>query len=248
MGEDGDADEDDEDFPYQHGPREILPGVLLGSEENARDGEMLSRHGIRFVLNVAKEVQCPWLDNAGHADPTERSAAPVRPALVRATASTPNLKLAFDSKPQGHEDAQLASKLAATSLESSSMPVRLRFPASSSKRRPALDYLWLRWGHDESDLVESRKFDVAFAFLDEARAQGAKVLVNCQCGVSRSATVVIAYCMREAARLRRRGLAGHQGLEDVKGMHDAYSFVKERSSWIGPNLCASRLACQRGLR
>ena len=42
----------------------------------------------------------------------------------------------------------------------------------------------------------SQHFEDTWTFLEEARGQGAKVLVHCVAGVSRSATVVIAYLMQ----------------------------------------------------
>ena len=48
------------------------------------------------------------------------------------------------------------------------------------------------------------------------------ILVHCQCGVSRSATLVIAFVMQAAAL----GY-GFKTTEDLTGMHDCYSFVKE---------------------
>jgi tyrosine-protein phosphatase len=62
--------------PYLGGPIEIMPGIWLGSEDNARDWKGLVERRIRSILNVAKEVVSPF-----------DSAQPFRPF-----ASTPNLK------------------------------------------------------------------------------------------------------------------------------------------------------------
>lgn len=56
-------------------------------------------------------------------------------------------------------------------------------------------------------------------------------LSSCQCGISRSATLVIAIVMRLAAEGNMV-----EELGEVRGMHDAYEFVKKKSPWIGPNV------------
>jgi tyrosine-protein phosphatase len=63
--------------PYVDGPIQVIPGIWLGSEENARDWKGLIERGIKTILNVAKEVTSPF-DSA--------AAQPFRPF-----ASTPNL-------------------------------------------------------------------------------------------------------------------------------------------------------------
>jgi len=50
---------------YLDGPIEIMPGVWLGAEENARDWKALIERGIRSILNVAKEVSSPF-DSTTH--------------------------------------------------------------------------------------------------------------------------------------------------------------------------------------
>lgn len=42
--------------PYADGPIEILPGIWLGNEDNARDTYTLAQFGIKAILNVAQEV------------------------------------------------------------------------------------------------------------------------------------------------------------------------------------------------
>jgi dual specificity MAP kinase phosphatase len=57
-------------------------------------------------------------------------------------------------------------------------------------------------------------------FLDEGRKKGKGVLVHCQAGISRSATVVIAFLMK------------HEKMT----LNDAYKLVKEKRPVISPNL------------
>lgn len=54
----------------------------------------------------------------------------------------------------------------------------------------------------------------------DERAKGGKVLVHCQAGVSRSATICIAYVMT------------HYGM----GLEEAFDFVRARRSHISPHL------------
>ena len=58
-------------------------------------------------------------------------------------------------------------------------------------------------------------------------------LSSCQCGISRSATMVIALVMRAAAE---RSPNVPPEVWALKGMQAAYSFVKDKSKWVGPNM------------
>jgi tyrosine-protein phosphatase len=90
--------------------------------------------------------------------------------------------------------------------------------------RPGLHYLKLQWSHGQSDLVQ-RGFPEAMAFVDQSLARGEGVLIHCQCGISRSATLVIALVMR-AASLRSPWVS--QQVWDLKGMQTAYAYVKQK--------------------
>lgn len=236
-----------EEFPYQNGPREVLPGLFLGSEQNARDPDLLRRMGFGCVVNVAKEVECPWTSAApspqstpapGPEDPastsTQRALATPprlqlpsngRTLLVRPTASTPNLHRSFKNPLDSFKASSPSSMTRPGPL---SGEIAWRFEADQANGRPALEYRKLPWSHDEDGLAGGA-FDGAFEAIDRAIASGTRTLVHCQCGVSRSATLVIGYCMRRSV------MDGGQ-----PGMHQAYTFVKEKSPWAGPNMVSSR--------
>ncbi|RKP14796.1 protein-tyrosine phosphatase-like protein, partial [Piptocephalis cylindrospora] len=98
-------------------------------------------------------------------------------------------------------------------------------PPSSSPNVPpthtisgSLRYKKFAWGHNQENLADF--FDVAFAYLDEAKAHRVGALVHCQCGVSRSASLILAYVMRER----------------TWPLHQAYTYVKNLSSAISPNM------------
>ncbi|KAG0049168.1 Dual specificity protein phosphatase 10 [Gryganskiella cystojenkinii] len=87
--------------------------------------------------------------------------------------------------------------------------------------REGIEYQSLAWSHHQRNLL--RDFPKAFRMIDEATTgsmNGGKVLVHCQLGVSRSASLVIACVMRS------KGM----------GLSEAYDFVKQKSGVISPNM------------
>ena len=63
-------------------------------------------------------------------------------------------------------------------------------------------------------------FAPTFEIIDKALSEGKKVLVHCQAGISRSATIVIAYIMRKQKMT----------------MNDSLQFVHSKRKCISPNL------------
>ena len=80
------------------------------------------------------------------------------------------------------------------------------------------EYIHIMWEHN-SDIVPDLLRLVKL--IDDKALQGKRVLVHCQCGVSRSASLVVAY-----------GLYKNPALS----VQEAYDAVKKRSKWIGPNM------------
>src|SRR6185295_18201503 len=70
--------------------------------------------------------------------------------------------------------------------------VPLTVPATDKFK--AMKYKKYFWTHNQDNLISD--FELAFAYIDEARSAGRNILVHCQCGVSRSASLVIAYVMK----------------------------------------------------
>ncbi|EXJ63742.1 hypothetical protein A1O7_00077 [Cladophialophora yegresii CBS 114405] len=90
-------------------------------------------------------------------------------------------------------------------------------PSSFSQaKRP--EYLHVPWDHN-SEILED--LYCLCRIIDERVQEGKKVLIHCQLGVSRSASLVIAYGLYK----------GYQ-----PDFHSVYMAVKQRSQWVGPNM------------
>lgn len=100
-------------------------------------------------------------------------------------------------------------------------PVEPNFPAAvkastTSTKEP--EYIHIPWEHN-SDIVPDLFRLVKV--IDEKVNEGKSILVHCQCGVSRSASLVVAY-----------GIYKNPDMS----VQEAYDAVKKRSKWIGPNM------------
>ena len=95
-------------------------------------------------------------------------------------------------------------------------PITPRPQSSSSRREP--EYVHVQWDHN-SEILED--LYPLCKVIDDRVHEGKKVLVHCQLGVSRSASLVIAYGLYK----------GYQ-----PDFHSMYMQVKSRSQWVGPNM------------
>jgi len=99
-------------------------------------------------------------------------------------------------------------------------PLNSSFPAHLTEVSTTKDpeYIHIPWEHN-SDIVPDLLRLVKL--IDEKVNENQRVLVHCQCGVSRSASLVVAYGLYKDPTL---------------SVQEAYDAVKRRSKWIGPNM------------
>lgn len=188
--------------PYRNGPALILPGFYLGSESNAADTNVISSLRIGCIINVAQEVNNPLLEKEDD-----------KFKVVDLNAQSPIIAKT-PSSPQKHNNLSF--------MEGFTAPKEYIEVNIFDKPKKASDgkvrYLKVGWSHDQENLIEY--FDPVFKFINSYRECGIPVLINCQQGVNRSASLVIGYVMRST------------GME----FPQAYAFVKSRSPGISPSV------------
>ncbi|KAI5309571.1 hypothetical protein KEM55_002936 [Ascosphaera atra] len=86
-----------------------------------------------------------------------------------------------------------------------------------STKKPQ-EYVHVPWGHNSEILDDLYPL---CRFIESRLSRSQRVLIHCQLGVSRSASLVIAYGLYK---------------NPDKDFNEMYRIVKERSEWVGPNL------------
>ncbi|EAU32287.1 conserved hypothetical protein [Aspergillus terreus NIH2624] len=181
---------------YPHGPIQIYDsGVYLYLEPTLQEASQFD-----VVVNVAKEVANPFTNqntNNGTVMSTLRSAsAPSKRQSVvdpGTAVSEVSFKSAFEYQPEADTSA-----------------------TPSGESRP--EYVHVGWDHNSEILDDLYPL---CELIDSRVSEGKKVLVHCQLGASRSASLVIAY-----------GLYKNRNLD----FNSMYEIVKGRSQWVGPNM------------
>ncbi|EMD90506.1 hypothetical protein COCHEDRAFT_1157513 [Bipolaris maydis C5] len=80
------------------------------------------------------------------------------------------------------------------------------------------EYIHMPWEHNTDIVPDLHKL---VKMIDERVQQGKRVLIHCQCGVSRSASLIVAYGLYKDPQM---------------SVQEAYDKAKKRSKWIGPNM------------
>lgn len=82
----------------------------------------------------------------------------------------------------------------------------------------APEYIHVPWEHNTDIVSDLHKI---VQWMDERIQQRKRILIHCQCGVSRSASLIVAYGLYKDPQM---------------SVQEAYDKAKKRSKWIGPNM------------
>lgn len=207
--------------PYKYGPICILPYLYLGCEENAADKNIIDDLNIGALLNVAYEVNNPFIMSFLKEDASSliKSSKITDDEIDIEMIYDDNAVIEIDHKLSTEVDDEFdkeAEKSKFINKTELSTVEALRDLSATLKRN--IRYKKFYWHHNQDHL--SKYFDKAFDFINESRNKKKAVLVSCQQGVSRSASLIIAYIMKTL----------HLNVAQ------AYAFVKLRNPHISPNL------------
>ena len=193
---------------YPQGPVCIYePNVYLYLEPSHTEAREFD-----VVLNVAREVKNPFTVMA-----EETAASPTGEAKVPMALDTQIPRLAGRdsiSEPQTASSETTFESALNEQLDDATRSV----PSTPKAWKPEPEYIHIPWDHNTNVVDDLLRL---CELIDNRVRQEKRVLVHCQCGVSRSASLVVAYGLYRNPQLT---------------VQEAYNAVKNRSRWIGPNM------------
>ena len=175
-----------------HHPIEILPYLYLGSAKLAAHQDVVTEFNIVAIMNVAKEAMTPT-------DIVFQQA----PNSAPATKTEAIEKYQFPTFTKfTHENEDKKHRRTST-MDANSKPI---------------EYARFKWSHYQEDF--SMYLNMCISFIEKHRSKRENVMIHCQCGVSRSVSVIIAYLMY------------HHKIR----FQEALQMVKEKSPTANPHL------------
>lgn len=193
---------------YPQGPVCIYePFVYLYLEPTAAEASEFD-----VVLNVAREVRNPFATTTNKQDFSRSSHAAVQGS--RGAENTFFAGRGSISEPQ----TAISDEPFRPTFEVQ-LPDRTRDVHETPKvPRPIPEYIHVPWDHNTNVVDDLLRL---CELIDDRVRHEKRVLIHCQCGVSRSASLVVAYGLFKNPQLT---------------VQDAYNIVKGKSRWIGPNM------------
>ncbi|CAO3636321.1 unnamed protein product [Cunninghamella blakesleeana] len=165
---------------YEHGPICILPGIYLGDESNAVNEAQLKLYNIHYIMNVATEVNHPRIDSFDKWDEDHQHHQHHH-----------NNEIVLPCPTLSSSSSSTNSSSSSSSLSLTSSPTRMTKKTIKYKKRA--------WHHqimdnDQLSLKELNDAVMDIVYVKESQ-NNKNILIHCQCGLARSASVIIAYMM-----------------------------------------------------
>lgn len=194
-------------------PSRILPHMYLGSLVHAQNPELLNRLGITHIVSVGENLS--WvsasvlnspdsniLKNVSSFSTFPSSSSLTIPSLSH-TSSTSHSKISYESDNVNCNDDRKNSSNTTNNDSDNNSNKKI----SSNMTDPLLFQIIEQDGfkickinnlqdNGRDPLTGRGQLNKVLDFIDECERSGGKVLVHCMVGVSRSATVCIAECMK----------------------------------------------------
>ena len=198
---------------YPDGPVCIYdPFVFLFLEPSKAEASSFD-----VILNVAREVVNPFAPVLNGGLKLETGQKTLEVALEP---NGLNVKSGFPAVPENISEPQTAvsDNSFASALESQHDDASEAEKDTSIAVKPEPEYVHIPWDHNTNVVDDLLRL---CELIDDRVRQNKRVLVHCQCGVSRSASLIVAYGLYKNPQLT---------------VQEAYDAVKGRSKWIGPNM------------
>ncbi|KAI0397770.1 hypothetical protein F5Y17DRAFT_291111 [Xylariaceae sp. FL0594] len=192
--------EDQKSPGYPDGPIAIYgDSVYLYLEPTAEEASKFD-----VVINVAREVHNPFAAEAARDNLVDQGVLGSHEAMVESP--IPDTAMTNDSFRTAFEIPQVESPGAETPTT----------PKAPTWHKP--EYIHIPWDHNTDIATDLMTLCET---IDKRTKEGKRVLVHCQQGASRSASLIIAY-----------GLYQDPGIS----VNDAYYAAQAKSRWISPNM------------
>ncbi|KAK4976522.1 tyrosine/serine/threonine protein phosphatase [Elasticomyces elasticus] len=172
------------------------------------------------IMNVASEVRNPFAEASEPAAVSEirfDGGGGIQFAPRRDNATLSNNSTKPDTRSEGDPAVESSSDCSPTTPKASPS-FSSYLPQAKTYSRDPPEYIHIPWEHNTDIVPDLHRL---VKLIDDRVKHGKRILVHCQCGVSRSASLVVAYGLYK---------------DPTMSVQEAYDAVKRKSKWIGPNM------------